>query len=163
MSNENEFQSTLPSQGATQTQTRNFVLPRLFQSTLPSQGATDTDKTFVFHVTNFNPRSPHRERPKGNLIEVDRKEISIHAPLTGSDTYKSFSFATLYNFNPRSPHRERRAMVLHNGHHLVISIHAPLTGSDKRNLLRTRLNFYFNPRSPHRERRLWFCTMDIIW
>ena len=54
-------------------------------------------------------------------------DISIHAPLTGSDQkYKQL----ICNFNPRSPHRGR------------------LCSSQ-----RALAVIYFNPRSPHRERR----------
>ena len=56
----------------------------LFQSTLPSQGATKTRNISVCRNTDFNPRSPHRERPKSTTEDPD-----------------------LENFNPRSPHRER--------------------------------------------------------
>ena len=36
--------------------------------------------------TYFNPRSPHRERLPGSNILHIANDISIHAPLTGSDT-----------------------------------------------------------------------------
>ena len=100
----------------------------------------------------FNPRSPHRER-RGEADLLDRMiDISIHAPLTGSD-YRSCSYWICSSyFNPRSPHRER--LLIHWVMCLVrlfqstlssqgatqsgirsvqikeISIHAPLTGSD---------------------------------
>ncbi len=101
----------------------------------------------------FNPRSPHRER-RGEADLLDRMiDISIHAPLTGSD-YRSCSYWICSSyFNPRSPHRER--LLIHWVMCLVrlfqstlssqgatqsgirsvqikeISIHAPLTGSDQ--------------------------------
>ena len=102
----------------------------IFQSTLPSQGATRQDPA-------LHPDS----------------DISIHAPLTGSDGSRN------------------RRIKCH-----VISIHAPLTGSDSE-AAKGRERFdrfqstlpsqgatghyhvrcmpasYFNPRSPHRERQ----------
>ena len=79
-------------------------------------------------------------------------EISIHAPLTGSDPKSDEVQGETRNFNPRSPYGERRGakfektttkrfqstlplrgatirLELSNGL-TVISIHAPLTGSD---------------------------------
>ena len=35
----------------------------------------------------FNPRSPHRERRSDGTESVEESTISIHAPLTGSDTF----------------------------------------------------------------------------
>ena len=102
-----------------------------FQSTLPSQGATD--EKFGEFLNNF---------------------ISIHAPLTGSDTAGLGKCRQTAN----------------------ISIHAPLTGSDsQREGVKVTVTVFqstlpsqgatvvdafmrmafgdFNPRSPHRERR----------
>ena len=79
------FQSTLPSQGATHYSLGALPVSVIFQSTLPSQEATQRCFFLVYIRSNFNPRSPHRER----LIFVSgilkNPSISIHAPLTGSD------------------------------------------------------------------------------
>ena len=82
-------------------------------------------------LRNFNPRSPHGERPPEYGILPVSVYISIHAPRTGSDlragragcdgqeAFQStlpargatIAIETLYvrhqNFNPRSPHGER--------------------------------------------------------
>ena len=100
----------------------------------------------------FNPRSPHRERllihwvmclvrlfqstlssqgaTQSGIRSVQIKEISIHAPLTGSDKAAMHTASTHINFNPRSPHRERLFLSLKGYLVVKISIHAPLTGSD---------------------------------
>ena len=144
------FQSTLPSQGATSNGNSRGVVVG-FQSTLPSQGATVRQWFLRRRPRDFNPRSPHRERP--SLL---------------------FRCPNLPYFNPRSPHRERRLSVtihVHNkvfqstlpsqgatgletGEYIVkqISIHAPLTGSDGHEVQMVWRRSYFNPRSPHRER-----------
>ena len=57
-----EFQSTLPSQGATSTRASLRTPHHIFQSTLPSQGATAASAGGNALVSDFNPRSPHRER-----------------------------------------------------------------------------------------------------
>ncbi len=56
------FQSTLPSQGATQIPAERESMDLKFQSTLPSQGATLLPE-----------------------VSYAKSDISIHAPLTGSD------------------------------------------------------------------------------
>ena len=101
-----QFQSTLPSQGATDEKFGEFlnnfisihapltgsdsqregvkVTVTVFQSTLPSQGATVVDAFMRMAFGDFNPRSPHRERLLA-IVKYFRRR----------------------NFNPRSPHRER--------------------------------------------------------
>ena len=100
-----------------------------FQSTLPARGATLGARGHGSRPHDFNPRSPHGERHKGNHYVLTGSafqstlpargatemfprcpycdDISIHAPRTGSDTCDS-------EFPPREE----------------ISIHAPRTGSD---------------------------------
>ncbi len=58
------------------------------------------------------------------------QQISIHAPLTGSDYLAIFYVFQNKYFNPRSPHRERLCHSREPGRDAKISIHAPLTGSD---------------------------------
>ena len=101
------FQSTLPARGATRTST-GYVRRDAFQSTLPARGATFVDAqkvadkvisihaprtgsdalsstAFCLRRQDFNPRSPHGERP-----------------LYGGQQHRP------KHFNPRSPHGERR-------------------------------------------------------
>ena len=78
---------------------------------------------------DFNPRSPHGERPAR----------AVRRRLTG-------------HFNPRSPHGERPAGSIQHILHRTISIHAPRTGSDSLLQQNGRTGRHFNPRSPHGER-----------
>ena len=104
-------------------------------------------------MQNFNPRSPHGERPStltisegfhlisihALLTESDQTAaenaqdaaISIHALLTESDQAGDGGDCCRRNFNPRSPHGERRVA----------------SGSSR------SCHDDFNPRSPHGERR----------
>ena len=59
-----------------------------FQSTLPARGATDA-------LT---------------AQRIEAKDISIHAPRTGSDSEPTVVEKCVQNFNPRSPHGERRLL-----------------------------------------------------
>ena len=122
-----EFQSTLPSQGATQNNNQ-FQTDITFQSTLPSQGATN--KTKVAHdYVDISIHAPLTGSDNKTKVAHDYVDISIHAPLTGSDVPYIIYYTLICNFNPRSPHRERQLKIR----------------------LR-RLHYHFNPRSPHRER-----------
>ena len=87
------------------------------------------DIATICKFDNFNPRSPHGERPVQLQTMVDGLKISIHAPRMGSDV----------DFQPW----ERSN---------TISIHAPRMGSDDLCLYVMFSFFYFNPRSPHGER-----------
>ena len=103
---------------------------------------------------DFNPRSPYGERLPVFVQDGPPAEISIHAPLTGSD-----------------------ADIALTGSFFIISIHAPLTGSDLAFLLifhlltkfqstlplrgatlqtnkKIPINIDFNPRSPYGERHV---------
>ena len=64
---------------------QHLVCALLFQSTLPARGATVLSLAELAVSSDFNPRSPHGERPFG-----------LGAIRAGAD------------FNPRSPHGERR-------------------------------------------------------
>ena len=127
---------------------------RKFQSTLPARGATLFVRTRKYAQIDFNPRSPHGERPAWERIKKH---------------YKRY-------FNPRSPHGERRTKAPARFAACGISIHAPRTGSDlTAQRIEAKDEFQstlpargatkfrhtatfsaknFNPRSPHGERRV---------
>ena len=133
------------------------LVNKIFQSTLPSQGATSTAGASALMSADFNPRSPHRERPlvlhpfrlpkifqstlpsqgatDEKFGEFLNNFISIHAPLTGSDSQRegvkvtvtvfqstlpsqgatvvdAFMRMAFGDFNPRSPHRERLLAIV---------------------------------------------------
>ena len=100
-----------------------------FQPTLPARGATNLMPTLHTATSYFNPRSPHGERRAQDAPEYVTRDISTHAPRTGSDILLFSSKAAFFYFNPRSPHGERRCTNI-----------------------RSRAGVYFNPRSPHGER-----------
>ena len=123
------FQPTLPARGATTAATGKRV-EAIFQPTLPARGATVYNRgdvacplisthaprtgsdarvdLFPPAQSNFNPRSPHGERP----------------------ALRSCPVRSVRHFNPRSPHGERRIYTHDDGTIVVISTHAPRTGSD---------------------------------
>ena len=144
------FQSTLPARGATTLQ-GSAASVLIFQSTLPARGATSARAFALPDYLNFNPRSPHGERPAAGAPRKQRSAISIHAPRTGSDERSRFCPAGLLEFQSTLPARgatltsmdskvmsifqstlpARGATFRHAGvWYIPISIHAPRTGSD---------------------------------
>ncbi len=119
------FQSTLPSRGATRRRRRR-TLSSAFQSTLPSRGATTYSTTRCARAAHFNPRSPHGERLFARLVDA-ALDISIHAPLTGSDIDMGGE-----------------------AYEMTISIHAPLTGSDPHTLQYSPFSLGFQSTLPSR-------------
>ena len=118
----------------------------------PLTGSDNVGRNLKKQPQYFNPRSPYGERHTGLPLSryvpifqstlplrgatfwarghADEVKISIHAPLTGSDSIFPGSCVYRYDFNPRSPYGERPVHVVDDSGVLGISIHAPLTGSD---------------------------------
>ena len=150
---------------------------------------------------HFNPRSPHGER-QWNTIAVSAmagfqptlpargatlpsfiimpdKNISTHAPRTGSDVQRVDVFLLISQFQPTLPARGAtvrvplvaapRKISTHAPrtgsdmatpfwcNRTIISTHAPRTGSDSFAGLKLMTMPHFNPRSPHGERPLERC------
>ena len=101
----------------------------IFQSTLPARGATLFALSSTLRCDNFNPRSPHGERPSSS----------------------SQSFRIPSNFNPRSPHGERRIAWNSKTARSYFNPRSP-HGERRWNCSKRRYTSHFNPRSPHGER-----------
>ena len=122
---------------------------------------------------DFNPRSPHGERPTRAHGGWRTSYFNPRSP-HGERHVLWCRLVIRQDFNPRSPHGERPltesfpicvklfqstlpargATVRHNTglHSQGISIHAPRTGSDCSANNSSSLRRNFNPRSPHGER-----------
>ena len=178
-----------------------------FQPTLPARGATDAVTVILSVDADFNPRSPHGERQrcwrcsaqalafqptlpargatkKPAAAKKSAKQISTHAPRTGSDispasrrsdlcafqptppargatSWQTCRRGRLRNFNPRPPHGERRFLgALHRGVEMI-STHAPRTGSDRCPSTSPPERCNFNPRPPHGERPKSSCDASF--
>ena len=175
-----QFQSTLPSQGAT------LACISLFQTVVisihaPLTGSDSAAVSYGHPHPDFNPRSPHRERHNSGECVSGNVAISIHAPLTGSDAEMELSGATI-RISIHAPLTGSDPSSKKDCAYIFISIHAPLTGSDQLHMPRMLIqipfqstlpsqgatistttsfpsSYYFNPRSPHRER---LCIIAII-
>ena len=131
---------------------------RLISIHSPRMGRDVTGVSFPRYVEDFNPLSPHGERPHpvgstfsrcifqstlpawGETIRrhlpARQNGISIHSPRMGRDASWSPAATLSRNFNPLSPHGERPG--------------PPANGARPRD---------FNPLSPHGERRMKLCAI----
>ena len=124
----------------------------VFQSTLPARGATAHSGKFRGAPEDFNPRSPHGERPPPPATTtVENAYFNPRSP-HGERQRQQGLFRAGGDFNPRSPHGERQLRRTNGGRWKPfqstlpargatqsarntasvrrISIHAPRTGSD---------------------------------
>ena len=106
-----------------------------------------------FIVDNFNPRSPHGERPGGVITKAITVGFQPTLPARGATIQPLFVVVlSTLNFNPRSPHGERRtrwAAYSTAGNFNPRSPHG-----ERRRLSKSRTRSgNFNPRPPHGERR----------
>ena len=165
------FQSTLPARGATLLE-GNPGKQKLFQSTLPARGATYLLTRMVvsplisIHAprtgsdtacwatapsrSNFNPRSPHGERPGESSISSQLSQFQSTLPARGATLLVNGLWHDQI-FQSTLPARGATTFVVH-AQKSNISIHAPRTGSDALYFPRIAFARYFNPRSPHGER-----------
>ena len=146
-----------------------------FQPTLPARGATRGWCCGCCSPCNFNPRSPHGERPPRSPFTTRWSYFNPRSPHGERRASRQASSGRRCHFNPRSPHGERRNTDKKERLITAISTHAPRTGSDPpllKSLIRvwsfqptlpargaTRRTrtfvlpmIHFNPRSPHGER-----------
>ena len=168
------FQSTLPARGAT---ARLWVQlsARSISIHAPRTGSDRIRAGSMITSTDFNPRSPHGERPGRFVAAIYEFVISIHAPRTGSDNqaraharkgkisihaprtgsdddimhYLQANIAFQSTLPARGATNDIASFVGRIG----ISIHAPRTGSDPFSVPTCWNGTHFNPRSPHGERR----------
>ena len=126
-------------------------------------------------LINFNPRSPHGERPDYTAVIVYRSQfqstlpargatrkairegkiqvlISIHAPRTGSDQGAGHPAPAGRDFNPRSPHGERRKLCAVSVQGQEFQSTLPARGATCATCWTAGSGRNFNPRSPHGER-----------
>ena len=119
----------------------------------PRTGSDSAPKVVEKCVLNFNPRSPHGERPSRNRPRLFYPFISTHAPRTGSDDGDDDPLRREREFQPTLPARGATTAKSRLCTVNTISTHAPRTGSDEEEALTNVILRHFNPRSPHGERR----------
>ena len=104
-------------------------------------------------MQNFNPRSPHGERPTCARVMDRIPAISTHAPRTGSDALLRARRRDRHDFNPRSPHGERRFLLRGRLVHSDFNPRSPHGERPRGERGAGSRRHDFNPRSPHGERQ----------
>ena len=127
----------------------------LFQSTLPARGATFAARCCRSVRRNFNPRSPHGERPRVTRISCDWGEFQSTLPARGATAGYQFPRATVEAFQSTLPARgatETRRMM----RRVDVEFQSTLPARGATHVLdpEQTVQRHFNPRSPHGERRL---------
>ncbi len=144
------FQSSLPAWGAANKALRSAYLPSIsilaprmgsgkkesgggycceISILAPRMGSGCDIHNSSFIHGNFNPRSPHGERPFVVKVLQNIHQFQSSLPAWGAALIP-WAFATFsINFNPRSPHGERRRLPGINPVFINISILAPRMGS----------------------------------
>ncbi len=79
----------------------------IFQSTLPAWGATLGSQDVGAVIIDFNPRSPHGERPVKPAALMKPFEFQSTLPAWGATMAQGLVINNADDFNPRSPHGER--------------------------------------------------------
>ena len=84
----------------------------LFQPTLPARGATFKRIIYLSVFADFNPRSPHGERPSQSTCAYSQQNFNPRSPHGERRTEEATRGRTSRrNFNPRSPHGERQQIA----------------------------------------------------
>ena len=101
------FQSTLPARGATNSYGIINNCKRI-SIHAPRTGSDDGRRRTSAAAKDFNPRSPHGERPPAEgTNEAAEWHFNPRSPHGERRRFQSFSWVYPH-FNPRSPHGERR-------------------------------------------------------
>ena len=145
------FQSTLPARGATWT-TLSISPRRRFQSTLPARGATPQDIKTKNIKADFNPRSPHGERPEDDIEDSRLWVFQSTLPARGATRNSPLS-PSLGKFQSTLPARgattRRRSQQCGQA---PFQSTLPARGATLHHCLLLMELLHFNPRSPHGER-----------
>ena len=144
---------------------RSCAKPRPISIHAPRTGSDLSARRLINGGENFNPRSPHGERPNGHIC-LRHHRISIHAPRTGSDRCSKRQIVRQVSFQSTLP---ARGATLHgcrqSPRETGFQSTLPARGATPKNLVRYMWMHHFNPRSPHGERPSGLailCTMTII-
>ena len=128
------FQSTLPARGATPGRMED---PHDLQISIhaPRTGSDERVALVMLPAWDFNPRSPHGERHRIQLLTVCKCRFQSTLPARGATEIAYIDLSKGDDFNPRSPHGERHRAVRAGLYVQCISIHAPRTGSDTKSTM----------------------------
>ena len=124
-----EFQSTLPAWGETGL-APTVTAEEMISIHSPRMGRDQRTGDNNPRVWNFNPLSPHGERPAPRSAVRRPRIFQSTLPAWGETGEKIYPVRFQLHFNPLSPHGERRRQDAHCVLRAGISIHSPRMGRD---------------------------------
>ena len=146
------FQSTLPAWGETGARAR-AAAPQPISIHSPRMGRDRSSATPPHTPGDFNPLSPHGERPDSAAVACRLLDISIHSPRMGRDESGVLGMPRLGVISIHSPRAGRDPIQAAEAEPLTISIHSPRAGRDALRMTASATWGYFNPLSPSGERQ----------
>ena len=147
------FQSTLPARGATVVEPIAPYVPSDFNPRSPHGERPALRILKRENASDFNPRSPHGERQKYSEILPKRKtKFQSTLPARGATRFSMLADTTFKHFNPRSPHGERQNSSGSYTAGLHFNPRSPHGERQQTVWKHSDIRRNFNPRSPHGER-----------
>ena len=127
-------------------------VPARFQPTLPARGATRAYREDYCGVQDFNPRSPHGERPSKSACAIVWHSFQPTLPARGATTH-SIEKGLIKVFQPTLPARGATVAIRASMANLdLFQPTLPARGATAAANAADQSPPYFNPRSPHGER-----------
>ena len=167
------FQSTLPARGATLAVSAG-TLVWIISIHAPRTGSDFSSSRIVLISSNFNPRSPHGERPatphaivrmvtfqstlpargatQSSTFITHLSAFQSTLPARGATRFSMLADTTFKHFNPRSPHGERQNSSGSYTAGLHFNPRSPHGERQQTVWKHSDIRRNFNPRSPHGER-----------
>ena len=126
---------------------------RIISTHAPRTGSDGSRDTGIYRIIDFNPRSPHGERPLIVAASAASMVFQPTLPARGATMTITIALRLVQAFQPTLPARGATVMCASGRRRIRISTHAPRTGSDRTIWDSSEHLRHFNPRSPHGERR----------
>ena len=144
------FQPTLPARGATTGFCCSPTSKASISTHAPRTGSDKLLHNASSFTQDFNPRSPHGERPVRTSNQRNAEAFQPTLPARGATGIRPKILFSKDDFNPRSPHGERHRSPKPATGSFPISTHAPRTGSDQRGDTGSHQAAEFQPTLPAR-------------
>ena len=119
----------------------------------PRMGRDPSSPGRSLQPRNFNPLSPHGERPRRPATPNLRRRFQSTLPAWGETRFCT-TCRCIQQISIHSPRMGRDVSMLLMAQGMTISIHSPRMGRDGQSSFQFGRDRHFNPLSPHGERLL---------
>ena len=118
----------------------------------PRTGSDHPRYALGYARPDFNPRSPHGERPSAAQTHRLCTVFQSTLPARGATRQEARRSGAPHYFNPRSPHGERPLRRVSSARSRSFQSTLPARGATRARPCKSATRQHFNPRSPHGER-----------